>query len=179
MSGSFESVQWNACVHRLDLDLYSHPKEFWGNGVRTHVNSKGKIPSTKTVLSRGGSSPGHCIKRAQHTTNKLFQPNPICHSLRGQTYMKSVEAALRERQLSGGGNQQRQQLLAQRVGKIKTMHRVVPFPHLENGSFDSIPENKHVSLTYSLHYFIMIEGSPPSVPPLISFVLGDLTQRLA
>ena len=46
MSGSFESRQWNACVHRLDLDLYSHQKEFWGNGVRIHVNSKGKIPST-------------------------------------------------------------------------------------------------------------------------------------
>ena len=30
MSGSFESVQWNACVHRLDLSLYSHPKEFGG-----------------------------------------------------------------------------------------------------------------------------------------------------
>ena len=43
MSGSFESVRRNACVHRLDLSLYSHLKEFWGNGVRTHVNSKGKI----------------------------------------------------------------------------------------------------------------------------------------
>ena len=30
MSGSFESVHRNACVHRLDLGLYSHPKEFWG-----------------------------------------------------------------------------------------------------------------------------------------------------
>ena len=29
-SGSFESVWWNACVHRLDLGLYSHPKEFLG-----------------------------------------------------------------------------------------------------------------------------------------------------
>ena len=47
MSGSFEPMQWNASVHRLDLGLYSHPKEFWGNGVRTHVNSKGKIPSTR------------------------------------------------------------------------------------------------------------------------------------
>ena len=28
MSGSFESVQLNACAHRLDLDLYSPPKEF-------------------------------------------------------------------------------------------------------------------------------------------------------
>ena len=46
--GSFESVRWNACVHRLDLGLYSHPKEFGGrgDGVWTHVNSKGKIPST-------------------------------------------------------------------------------------------------------------------------------------
>ena len=35
MSGSFESVQWNASVHRLDLGLYSHPKEFGGNGFRT------------------------------------------------------------------------------------------------------------------------------------------------
>ena len=29
MSGSFETVPWNACVHRLDLGLYSHPKEFF------------------------------------------------------------------------------------------------------------------------------------------------------
>ena len=32
MSGSVLSVQWNACVHRLDLDLYSHPKELGGGG---------------------------------------------------------------------------------------------------------------------------------------------------
>ena len=41
-----ESVRWNPCVHRLDLGFYSHPKEFWRNWVRTHVNSKGKVPST-------------------------------------------------------------------------------------------------------------------------------------
>ena len=52
MSGSFESVRWNACLHRLDLGLYFHPKEFWGNAVRSHVNSKGKIPSS------GGSEEG-------------------------------------------------------------------------------------------------------------------------
>ena len=40
MSAYGKSVQWNACVHRLDLGIYSHPKEFLGNGVRTHVNSK-------------------------------------------------------------------------------------------------------------------------------------------
>ena len=42
---SFEPVRWNACVHRLDLGVYSHPI-FFGNRVRAHVNSKGKIPST-------------------------------------------------------------------------------------------------------------------------------------
>ena len=58
MSGSFHSVRWNACAHRLDLGLYSHPKEFLRNGVRTHVNSEGKIPSTgKKILLRGGWNP--------------------------------------------------------------------------------------------------------------------------
>ena len=48
----FESVRWNVCVHRLDFGLYSHPKEFRGeNGVRTHVNSKGKKPSTGKKFS--------------------------------------------------------------------------------------------------------------------------------
>ena len=28
MSGSLQSVQWNACVHRLDLGLHSFQKSF-------------------------------------------------------------------------------------------------------------------------------------------------------
>ena len=54
MSGSCESAWWNACVHRLDLGLYSHPKEFLGNGVKTHVNFKGKKNPLyrKTFLQR-------------------------------------------------------------------------------------------------------------------------------
>ena len=67
MSGSFESVRWNACVHRLHLGLYTHPKEFWGNGVRTHVYSKRKIPfiggseegGTRDAASRRTGSPTH------------------------------------------------------------------------------------------------------------------------
>ena len=43
-------------MHRLDLSLHSHLKEFLRNGVRTHVNSKGKTPSTRRRL-RGGSNP--------------------------------------------------------------------------------------------------------------------------
>ena len=59
-------VWWHVCVHRLDLDLYSHPKEFLGNGVRAHVNLKGQSPLPEklspeedkthdTALSRAGS----------------------------------------------------------------------------------------------------------------------------
>ena len=39
--------QWNVCMHRQDLSLYSHPKEFLGIGVRTHVDLKGKTPTTR------------------------------------------------------------------------------------------------------------------------------------
>ena len=62
MSGSFESMWWNACVHRLDLGLYSHPKESGGNGARNHVNSKGKIPST------GGSEEVRTCNTVSHRT---------------------------------------------------------------------------------------------------------------
>ena len=41
MPWSFESMQWNVCVHRLGLGLYSYPRVL-GNGVRIHVNSWGK-----------------------------------------------------------------------------------------------------------------------------------------
>ena len=75
MSGSFESVRWNARVHWSDLGLFSHPSEFLGgrcgegggggmDWVRTHVNSKGKkIPSTVKILPWGGSNRQHCIKQ--------------------------------------------------------------------------------------------------------------------
>ena len=78
MSGSFESVQWNACVHRLELGLYSNLKEFLGNGVRTHVISKRNNPlywknspyrSIKpTTLHQAG-------QQVQHTTSELFWPS--------------------------------------------------------------------------------------------------------
>ena len=62
-SGSFESMRWNACAHRLDLGLYSHLKEFGGNGVRSHADSKGKIPSVGKFLPRGRLNPWHYIKQ--------------------------------------------------------------------------------------------------------------------
>ena len=57
--GSFESIGQNACVH---LGVYSHLQELLGNGVRTLVNSKGKIPSTR------GSDQGQTHNAASHKT---------------------------------------------------------------------------------------------------------------
>ena len=49
---------------------------FGGNGVWTHVNSKGKIPSTENFL-RGGSNLRRCGQRAQALPTELFQPPNI------------------------------------------------------------------------------------------------------
>ena len=85
MSGSFESVRWNACEHRLDLGLHSHPKEFWGNGARTYVNSKGKISSAGKKSSQRNRDPILCCsygsmtptsKRGNRRTDKR-----VCSSL--------------------------------------------------------------------------------------------------
>ena len=65
-SRPFESVRWNVCIRRLDLGLYSHPKEVLGNGIRTHVNTKTIIPSTGK--SRGRLNLRRCIT-LQHATD--------------------------------------------------------------------------------------------------------------
>ena len=67
-SVSFESAQWNACMHWLDLDLYSHLEEFLGNGVRTHANSKGKSPLPKAQRRVKPVTLHHAGQRAQNTT---------------------------------------------------------------------------------------------------------------
>ena len=70
-------MRWNACVHRLDLGLYSHPKEFLGNGVRTHVNAKAKIPCTGKILLRGGSNLRRCIRQDSEPNTlptELYRP---------------------------------------------------------------------------------------------------------
>ena len=69
VSVSFESVRWNACMHRLDLCLYSHPKELWGNGVRTHVNSKGKSLLPEAQARFEPVMLLHAGQRAQLTTD--------------------------------------------------------------------------------------------------------------
>ena len=74
MSGSLDFLRWNACVHGLDLGLYSHPNEFLGSGVRTHVNSKGKINYQRI---KRGSNQRRCITQDSEPytlPTELFRP---------------------------------------------------------------------------------------------------------
>ena len=56
-------MRWNACVHRLDFVLYSHSKEFLGNGVRTHANSEGKIPAAGNKFSSEDDQTQDAVKQ--------------------------------------------------------------------------------------------------------------------
>ena len=52
-------------------------KSLGGNGVRTHVNPKGKIPSIGKILLRGNSNPRRCIKQDSEPNalpTELFRP---------------------------------------------------------------------------------------------------------
>ena len=63
----FESVQWNAFVHRLDLGLYSHAKEFYGMESEPMLTPREKSPlpegyeegRTYDAASRRIASPTH------------------------------------------------------------------------------------------------------------------------
>ena len=73
MSGSFESVRWNACVHRLDLGLYSHPKGFWGKESEPMLTPKEKNPLYRKKNSSQRRTEPTTLHQAglgaQHTTN--------------------------------------------------------------------------------------------------------------
>ena len=69
------SVRWNACVHRPDF-IYTHPKEFLGNGVRNNVNSKRKIPSTRGSEEDGTCNAASCMT-ASPTHYQLSYSDPI------------------------------------------------------------------------------------------------------
>ena len=61
------SVQWNACVHRLDLGLNSHPKEFGEMKSETISTPRGKIPQAQRRVE--AAMLHYTGQRTQHTTN--------------------------------------------------------------------------------------------------------------
>ena len=86
-------------MHRLDLVLYSHPKEFWGNGVRT--NSK-RIPPLYGKL-RGGSNPRRYTTQDSELNTlltELFRPHNVGHNVQRVGLAVLRDAALRVRLFS-------------------------------------------------------------------------------
>ena len=71
MSGFFESVRWDASLHRLDLSLYSLPKEFFG-GMESEpmLTPREKIPSTR-VSEEGRTSDAASHRTASPTHYRL------------------------------------------------------------------------------------------------------------
>ena len=67
MSESFESVRWNAWMHRLDLCLYSHPKEFLGVESEPMLTSSEKSPLLEAQWRIKPVTLHHAGQRAQHT----------------------------------------------------------------------------------------------------------------
>ena len=49
MSGSFESIQWDACMHILDLSLHSHLKEY--SMVKYLEDLKGFWQNLKRIIA--------------------------------------------------------------------------------------------------------------------------------
>ena len=74
-AGSFESVRWNACVHKLGLFILSYERVFLWNGIRIHVNSMGKNSLYRKL--RGRSNPQRCITQDSEPNTlptELFRP---------------------------------------------------------------------------------------------------------
>ena len=111
-SGSSESVRWNACVHRLDLGLYSHPKEFWGNGSEPMLSSREKSPLPEAQRRFEPTTLHDAGQRAQHTTDwaipvphwfhcyKLSHRWPrVSESRQGKSRMSETYLAVRVREV--------------------------------------------------------------------------------
>ena len=94
-------------MHRLALGLYSHPKEFLGNGVRTHVNCEGKTSSNGKILPRGGWNPQHCLKQDSEPNTLPTEPfgSPKMGFSRGSTALEADAIQPLRRFYETGGSQ--------------------------------------------------------------------------
>ena len=84
MSGSSKSVQWNAFVRRLDLDLYSHPKEFHGMESEPMLTPREKSPLPQAQRKIEPATLQHAGQPAKHNVTVFFTPSRLfLNSLHG------------------------------------------------------------------------------------------------
>ena len=61
---------WNACVHRLDLVLYSHPKEFEGNVIQGAKHTLDTERQSKTGSSTADNNNNNNNKKKKKKKKK-------------------------------------------------------------------------------------------------------------
>ena len=76
MSGSLESLWWNACVHRLDLNLYSHPQELGGMESEPTLFPLVKFPLPEKFSSEEDQTHNAASRTASPTHYQWAVPAP-------------------------------------------------------------------------------------------------------
>ena len=75
-----ESVRRNACVHKLDLGVYSHQKEFWGLESEPILTPRGKSPLPEKNSPQRRIEPS-CIKQEiEPNTLPTSYSGPCCQN---------------------------------------------------------------------------------------------------
>ena len=121
-SGPFESMRWDARVHRLDLSLYSYPKELGGGGRGGGVESEPTLtPREKSSISeaQGRVKPAtllHARQPAQHTTDWAI-PAP-CLSLSNTVILQRQQSFEQNADSSSRNNIGKKCKLVQRDGTL-------------------------------------------------------------
>ena len=66
---SYEPERWDVYVQRLDLGLYSHPKQLWGMESEPMLNHRGTSPLLEAQRRIKSGKQHHTGQRVQHTTD--------------------------------------------------------------------------------------------------------------
>ena len=99
--GSFESVRWNACVHRLNLGLFCHPKEFLRERSQIPGSLQGKNPLYLRL--RGGLNPWHCITQDNEPNTLPTELFPPWHQwTRGRWQSRTTEEEEKKEEVEEG-----------------------------------------------------------------------------
>ena len=82
MSGSFEFVQWNSCVNRLDLSLYYIPRVLGGMESETVLTPREKSPLLEKFSSEEDQTHNAASSRAACPTHyQQAIPAPPCYQM--------------------------------------------------------------------------------------------------
>ena len=127
-------------------------KSLGGNGVRIHVNSKGKIRSTGKILPRGGSNPRRCIQQDSEPNTPPTSYSGPCRPARQQTGPHCLSISLVDLPASGNF-----------LGRPSTITHSV---YMKRAFYDNFCEgrlrwNLHIKLAVSPTHILVLTQCQP------------------